>query len=96
MIAWLSVGFYEGWRPKRAEVADLIAVELGALTIEEAHDRVRQRRRGAVVPDISPDVFAYVVSRGSRTPGGTRHQREPRTPLDDARLRRSVHQVMTP
>ena len=68
MIAWLSVGFYEGWRPKRAEVADLIAVELGALTVEEADERVRQRRRGAVVPDISPDVFAYVVNRGSRTP----------------------------
>jgi hypothetical protein len=80
MIAWLSVGFYEGWRPKRAEVADLIAVELGALTVEEADERVRQRRRGAVVPDVSPDVFAYVVSRGSSIPGGSRYQRDPGNP----------------
>jgi hypothetical protein len=29
MIAWLSVGFYDGWRPSRSEVADLVAVELG-------------------------------------------------------------------
>src|SRR5690349_11850166 len=44
MIAQLSVGFYEGWRPSRAEVADLIAVDLGLMTVDEAEDRVRQRR----------------------------------------------------
>lgn len=28
LIARLSVGYYEGWRPSRAEVADLVAQEL--------------------------------------------------------------------
>jgi len=57
MIAQLSVGFYEGWRPSRAEVADLIAVDLGLTTVDEAEDRVRQRRRHVFVPDITPDRF---------------------------------------
>jgi len=28
LIARLSVGYYEGWRPSRAEVAELVAQEL--------------------------------------------------------------------
>ena len=57
MVARLSVGFYEGWRPKRAEVADLIAVEVGILTADEAYERIRQRRRGVLVRDITPIVL---------------------------------------
>jgi len=67
MIAQLSVGFYEGWRPSRAEVADLIALKLGVLTVEEAHERVRQRRRGTFVADITPLIISYTASRASRT-----------------------------
>jgi len=67
MIAQLSVGFYEGWRPSRAEVADLIAVDLGLMTVDEAEDRVRQRRRHVFVPDITPIVLSNVAVGGSRT-----------------------------
>jgi len=28
LIARLSVGYYDGWRPSRAEVAELVAQEL--------------------------------------------------------------------
>ena len=67
MIAQLSVGFYEGWRPSRAEVADLIALDLGLMKVDEAHERVRQRRRRVFVPDITPIVLSTVAGGGSRT-----------------------------
>ena len=55
MISWLAVGFYDGWRPGRDEVADLVAIELGALTIDEGIQRQRRRRLGdADVTDITP------------------------------------------
>jgi hypothetical protein len=94
LIASLSVGFYEGWRPHRAEVADLIAFEISVLTVDEAHDRVRQRRRGADVPDITAIILAAATTPGHRVAGqhignkssvhplgpGTAHQRLTRYP----------------
>ena len=67
MIAQLSVGFYEGWRPSRAEIADLVALELGVLKVDEAHERARQRRRRTFVPDIIPLILSSATSSASRT-----------------------------
>jgi hypothetical protein len=67
IIAQLSVGFYEGWRPSRAEVADLIALDLGLMTVDEAHERVRKRRQHVFVPDISPVILSNVAVGGSST-----------------------------
>lgn len=54
MIAWLSVGYYEGWHPGRQEIADLIGVELGLLTVDDYVHRKHQRRQaGATVTDIT-------------------------------------------
>jgi hypothetical protein len=46
MIGRISRGFYDGWIPSRDEVADLVAVDLGILTIDECIERHRQRRLG--------------------------------------------------
>ena len=43
MILRLTFGFYDGWRPCRAEMADLVAVELGTLGADEASRRQRHR-----------------------------------------------------
>jgi hypothetical protein len=43
MVLRLTFGFYEGWQPSRNEMADLVAVELGTLSAEEAHWRQQQR-----------------------------------------------------
>jgi hypothetical protein len=47
MILRLTFGFYDGWRPCRAEMADLVAVELGTLGADEASRRQRQRNLSA-------------------------------------------------
>jgi len=68
MIAWLSAGYYDGWRPGRQEIADLVAVELGLLTIEDYGQRKRQRRNAAAtVTDITP-----LIRRHRRTSAGQR------------------------
>ena len=43
MILRLTFGFYDGWHPSRNEMADLVAVELGTLSTEEAQRRQQQR-----------------------------------------------------
>jgi hypothetical protein len=43
MILRLTFGFYEGWQPSRNEMADLVAVELGTLSTEDAQRRQQQR-----------------------------------------------------
>jgi hypothetical protein len=93
MIAWLSVGYYEGWRPDRAEVADLIAVELGALTVGDAHERLRQRRRGVLVPDIIPTIIAFVVTRG---PHISTSQNPTVAALDNAQVRHRAQRMPPP
>ena len=50
IILRLTHGFYEGWRPSRQEMADLVAVELGTLSIEEAVRRQDQRNLRADRP----------------------------------------------
>jgi hypothetical protein len=44
----LAFGFYEGWQPSRGEMADVVAVELGTLSAEEALRRQRRRNQGKV------------------------------------------------
>jgi hypothetical protein len=56
MIAWISNRYYDGWRPDRAEIGDLVAVELGVLRIDESIDRQHRRQSGAAVPDILPMI----------------------------------------
>jgi hypothetical protein len=54
----LTTGFYEGWRPGRSEVADLVAVDLGLLSVEESLERQRLRGRGQQPPDFIGLVLA--------------------------------------
>ena len=56
LIAQLAVGFYDGWRPGRAEVTDLVAVKKGIMTADECEQRRLLRNNGHPVPDI--DVFS--------------------------------------
>jgi hypothetical protein len=57
MIAWLSVGYYDGWRPGRQEIADLVAVELGLLSVDAFVHRKRRRRTDPTsVTDITPII----------------------------------------
>jgi len=60
MIAWLSVRYYDGYRPCRAEIADLVAVELGTLTYDESRARRRARERG---DDRVTDITPYIRDR---------------------------------
>ena len=60
LIGRISQGFYDGWHPSRTEVADLVAVELGLLTIDEGIERQRQRRIGREpAKNLIPVVVAY-------------------------------------
>jgi hypothetical protein len=57
MVAWLAVRYYDGYCPGRAEIADLIAVELGTLTFAESLVRQRARDRGDDrITDITPHI----------------------------------------
>jgi hypothetical protein len=44
MISWIAIRFYDGWRPSRDEIADLVAVELGTLSLTDCIERQRNRR----------------------------------------------------
>jgi len=35
LIAYLSVRYYDGWRPDRDEIADIVAIELGRVNLED-------------------------------------------------------------
>ena len=65
MIAWLSQHYYEGWRPGREEVADLVAVELGLLTIDAYSERKSQRR---IAEDTVSDITSLMRARRHRYP----------------------------
>src|SRR6476620_7994155 len=55
MISWIAVRYYEGWRPHRDDIADLVAVEFGTLTVDDCIARQHHRRSGArEVTDITP------------------------------------------
>ena len=64
LIGQISRGFYDGWRPSRREVADLVAVELNLLSIDAFEQRQRQRRLGR---EPLEDFIPAVVSRGRPT-----------------------------
>jgi hypothetical protein len=53
IVLRLTFGFYEGWRPGRTEMADLVAVELGTLSTEDALRR-QQHRTLRATPDRDP------------------------------------------
>ena len=58
LIARLSVGYYEGWRPSRAEIADLVTLELGILTVDECLRRERQRKAGSEPVELTESVLS--------------------------------------
>lgn len=78
MISRLTVGYYDDWRPSRAEVADLVAVELGVLTWEGAAQRHRQRLSGDDPESITPQIRAWYRDRALA-------RRQPRTGVDARR-----------
>jgi hypothetical protein len=63
MIAWLARRYYDGYRPGRTEIADLVAVELGTLTVEEGLARQRARDRG---DDRVTDITPFIEERHRR------------------------------
>jgi len=63
IVLRLSIGFYDGWHPDRNEIADLVAVELGWLTVEDMWTRRRQRTSGQTVPDYIPRILATLPHR---------------------------------
>ena len=69
LIARMSVGYYEGWRPSRAEIADLVALELGMLTVDECLQRERQRKAGSEPMEITESV----LSAHRRNQAASRH-----------------------
>lgn len=52
LVVRLTVGYYDGWRPSRSEVADMVAVTLKTMTIEESIQRQRIRSSGRNPPSI--------------------------------------------
>lgn len=53
LVIRMTVGYYDGWRPSRSEVADLVAVTLKIMTIEESLQRQRLRNSGGKPPNIA-------------------------------------------
>lgn len=43
LIAYMSQRYYDGWRPDRDEIADLVAVELGRISFDDYLIRAAQR-----------------------------------------------------
>jgi hypothetical protein len=80
LIAWLSVRYYDGYRPSRSEIADLIAVELGTLTVDESLARQRQRDRG---DDRITDITPYIMER---------YRQYHALPRSDAHTRKDISQ----
>ena len=56
MVLRLTFGFYEGWKPTRSEIADLVAVELGTLSSEDALRRKHQRNLRVSRPPGDPST----------------------------------------
>jgi len=85
MISWIAVRYYDGWRPGREEIADLVAVELGSLSVDECISRGRQRRQGARdITDITPLILRrqrHLTLLSQRTrQDGTHRDCDPGTP----------------
>lgn len=56
MVARLATGFYEAWRPSIYELADLVAVQLGLLTWDQASERHRRRVSGQEPVSVIPQI----------------------------------------
>jgi len=56
MVHRLSVGFYEGWSPTRAEVARLVDLELGRMT-EDEYLRSGHSEQRAQQPSTGGSLF---------------------------------------
>ncbi len=65
MISWIATRYYDGWHPDRAEIADLVAVELGVLRIEESIERQRRRNSGDAVPEVLPRIRTRLTRRAN-------------------------------
>lgn len=63
LVLRLSTEFYEGWRPPREEIADLVAVELKLLTIDDYVRRRSARAQGAVFPRMSDRVLRFPINK---------------------------------
>ena len=61
LISRISQGFYDDWRPSRHEIADLVAVELRLLTVDDCLERQRQRRLGR---EPAEDFIPIVLAQG--------------------------------
>jgi hypothetical protein len=57
IVVRLSVGYYDGWRPSRSEIADLVAVELNLMTADECLQRQRLRNTGRRPPSITDKLL---------------------------------------
>jgi hypothetical protein len=63
IVSQLTIGYYDGWRPSRREVADLVAVELGMLRWDEAAERQRLRDAGRDPGSLVPQVLSAAPPR---------------------------------
>ena len=81
LIAYLSERYYDGWRPGRTEIADLIALDSGLLTLDDYIDRSHRRR---TAPHTVPDITTLVIDRLERHPQPMNH-RSPVMPGDRIR-----------
>jgi uncharacterized protein YjhX (UPF0386 family) len=53
LIVRLTVGYYDGWRPSRSEVADLVAEKLKIMPVEEVLTRQLIRSSGGNPSNIT-------------------------------------------
>ena len=72
IVSALSIGYYEGWRPSRDEVADLVAIELGQLTLDEG---IQRQRRRNVLYHSQPDPSPRSTTSGGGPPPNTHQYR---------------------
>ena len=82
LIARLSVGYYEGWRPSRAEIADLVALELGLLTVDECLQRERLRKAGSEPVEITESALS--THRATKRPAATTRRHTTASTVDRA------------
>ena len=75
LIARVVRGLLRGLRPSCAEIADLVALELGILTVDECLQRERLRKAGSEPVEITESV----LSIHHRNQAASRHHPPPAT-----------------